>query len=66
MNCCGIGLTPISDQQSPLANLEYPFAISDIANAAMLQIGDRRMRIANLDSLSNLFTPFMSAPANVA
>jgi hypothetical protein len=33
MNSCGIGLTPISDQQSALANLEYPFAISDIANA---------------------------------
>jgi hypothetical protein len=27
----------------------------------MLQIGDRRMRIANLASLSNLFTPSMSA-----
>jgi hypothetical protein len=29
----------------------------------MLQIGDRRMQIANLDSLSNLFTASWTAPA---
>jgi hypothetical protein len=33
MNWQDGGLPQISNPQSPLANLDYPFAISDIANA---------------------------------